>query len=282
MTAVVKFNIREGMTDDELINEIKGRVSGETSAQMVDFYHTADLVAAGFVSLPKFKVELVGESMVMEAKMNQYAVILKNILTQENGKPKLEQHYFIIGINDEGQYFIHSLRGFAQEQLTQVRKNFDKLMLWVNREDQGFTERLQGDLMVQYVDKTKLWEETSEGLNPLSCNEKPIKLTSTFTIPHIDIPDFGYGTISIGNHTCKLFQDPKKLGKLWKNEKQGIGRCWYVEVDAMNHYIVIDASKVLLEHAEHKPVTVQVPEDKYLIITNQRGRPGLLARGGGD
>jgi hypothetical protein len=144
------FAIKKGMSDEILWNEIdKIGVSGESKQEVVSFKKPE-----------KEHVQLRNQPLHNVIMSNeQYAIIRKiHTTTDSLGGVTDKYLYYLCGINDEDQYFIRPLI-----KVPKTVRTIDEIVDWVNRKEQGFTDRLQGDVVFKFVDlMPKKEEETTK------------------------------------------------------------------------------------------------------------------------
>jgi hypothetical protein len=139
----VKFNLTLGMKNEQLWAELRGRISGET-AQQTQLIFKKDAVE----DIPLPLVEMIKLDEIREA-----AIIRKNDVQKDSlGGLQIIPHYFIVGVNDEGAYYAHEMTEIGWPSLLDVESpSLERLLMWMNRADQGFTRRIQGDVLAQIV-----------------------------------------------------------------------------------------------------------------------------------
>lgn len=229
------FNLREGMKDKELWNELhKVGISGETT-QEVQVFKEPELYHLKYENIPLHNV-------VMDN--SRYAIIGKSYVYEDYfGGLNETWKYYLAGINDEHKYFIRPIDGFhTDNHPVQIQDVVD----WVNRVDEGFVKRIQGDILVKYVDEDKIILPKDDDLaryQHITHFARYKKNTYQYVREQ---------PIELGNH--KLFFD----GQVY------IGR------DTSE--IIIKAESVMIKHREHQFVNETIPVGQCAVLAPQRGR----------
>lgn len=184
----IKFRLKKGTKDDILLKELRGKTSGETQQEIQQFMTTTDEIS------PTHEVLLVEDQYAIILKKDikhtlitptptptpntdlSYEQIMKGcapIQTKETiteikqeekptTKQELVNKYYLAGINDEGYYFIHRLDGFEEQFLVTNRfPTMKTILAWVNREDQGYFGRIQGDMVYKFAHRSERLHFTS-------------------------------------------------------------------------------------------------------------------------
>jgi hypothetical protein len=165
---------------------------------------------------------------------------------------------YIAGINDEGRYFVHPI-----DRIYNASKNvydFEEMINYLNRTDQGFSKRIQGDLLLQFIPITRETRHYTEGDYRMHY-ESPgrnwnLRYDADVRIfvsrEGVDVRDLPK-SISLGNHTVST----DGLVLPTKNRD----------------YLIVDCgSQVVIQHPQHGIVVENIPKHHYALITGQRGR----------
>lgn len=288
-----KFNLKEGMSDEILWNELTNvGISGETKQEV-----------QGFKEPGKDYYKKTGKPLHQVLMANtKYAVIRKNNVTIDPlGGISDNFSYYLCGINDEGQYFVRPL--FTLPRFPET-PNLQQVVDWVNRKDQGFLDRVQGDVLIKFihkaeipelVDEDKLKDEfrtnlkqrrnpqilftrSVEPLQPLQAgnrelgfnfrSDRQLQSVGTFGISSEFLRTMATGNqLTIGEKKFRKINGlPIKLGnhKLWIE-----GSVFAAETEPM---VALVGRKFVLQHPEHQVVEQVIPDHSVAILTAQRGR----------
>ena len=219
----IKFNLNTDMTSKEIIKELHDRTSGETKQELEEFFKPIDEVN---FNIPSHNVVMQNE---------EYAIIAKSLQSKTPFSHfTLNYEYWIAGINDEGKYFCHPLREYIG------KPNLESILEWVNRADEGFSKRLQGDVLLQFA-KPEHYDEIDERNRRYQFRVGNISL---------DVQTYPQSQINLGNH--KLSTD----GTVIQN----------------GDYFFVNGSNLVLQHPQHGMIEEKIPKDHWAILTNQRGR----------
>lgn len=257
----IKFRLKKGMKDNVLLVELRGKTSGETQQEIQQFMtksedlsptHEVLLVEDQYAIILKreLKHRIIQPTQTPQPTQTidtSYEQILKphapiqtkEIIVEETKEQeptheeKLTNRYFLAGINDEGYYFIHRLDGFEEQFLVTNRfPTMKQVLAWVNREDQGYFGRIQGDMVYKYMHVNERHQRTS--------NE--------------------FCKVVLGRHMITsdqiAFDNTTKTILVWHNDNNGTG----ARADAV------------ISHPEHGVKTIEIPRNHQLVITGQRGR----------
>jgi len=226
MVKRVKFSLRDGMTPEQLLSAVKGKISGETQQAALSFEE----------SLTKENVSVT----VKTDKVRETAVVrILTSTTDSLSLPTYIEETYLVGINDEGFYYVHELI-----DIPPTIKTIEELLSWVNRADQGFAERVQGDILLQFIRKPEIKDDYGG------------KFISNLQIPNGISSDFYQvdGDAMLGNH--KILTD----GEVFRNYE--------------NFFIVIGET-LTLQHPQHGIKTITIPKGTAALLAPQRGRAGV-------
>ncbi len=227
----IEFNLHKGMTPKEIFAELKGRVSGETRQEMQQFYQrVVDVREADDDGVLRL-----GPTHEIVASDGEYAVIRRN-----------DGSFYFCGINDEGKYFVHRMDG-APFSFAMDMTSMEPVLNWVNRVDEGFVMRVQGDILIQFVPKHWLHQERSS--NYWSFIPEPP------SVLHSDSYFVGlHKSVRLGNHNIstdgEIFSQTSLL-------------------------TLVLGTQVVLQHPEHGIKTVDIPKDHMAVLAGQNGRFGV-------
>ena len=220
----VKFNIRPDMTARQLLSEIKGRIAGENQVAVQEFERVLNSKGR---NLPTLRI-----------KVEKDSAIVQVVKSQQNKLGLLDAYSartWLMGINDEGTYFAHEL-----ENIPKYTADMGELMDWVNRADEGFTERVQGDILLQFA--------------PYSVMKKDgfIKVQITGDEKHFSPMTFE--ATALGNHDLVL--------------PMGV----HTYSNRSERYIVVTGHELTMVHPQHMMRTIQIPRGMAAVLAPQRGR----------
>lgn len=229
------FNLQKDMTDETLWKELNRiGISGETTQEIVEF-RKPKLYHKQYEGIPLHNGIMSNE---------KYAIIGKSYVFDDIFRGLNESwEYYLAGLNDEGKYFIRPIKGF---NTTKRPVTIQDVVDWINRKDEGFEKRIQGDVLIKYLD-----------LKPLKVGERNTFDTDNL-IPHrAQYYEHHYQLtttqpVNLGNH--KLFCD----GEIY--------------IGMTDSEILLKAESFMLKHSEHKFVNEQIPKNQIAILAPQRGR----------
>ena len=247
----VKFNLDVGMSPAEIRNELGGKISGETRGETALIFRKEDSLKIN--NEPDLVVEKVD-------KIREYALMSKQSYDQWSEgwdekakhdilKEGIRKHSYLVGISDEGMYFAHELdtREFARGGSPQ-EMNLEDLVAWVNRADDGFCRRVQGDILIQYQAPPLVIVEVRQyGMNSA---------------------DYIIYTAGLGTFNFRMHDRPQRMISLGNHKISSDGVIW----QAGHVVIVVGASTLLVQHPEHGEVREQIPKDHIVLLAGQRGR----------
>jgi hypothetical protein len=186
---MVKFNLSVGMRNEELLKELKGKISGESRQQVQEYLslepegllnpsyllikypnkHCPLLFKEKNVTINnhgKYDRDILKVVAIHNQQTNQYAIIKKTYYDvelcyhckthyriAEIKRPYRQPIYFLCGINDDDQlYFLHPLYEIPDRliQGAEVNGNIKGVLEWANRVNEGYEGRLQGDIIYQF------------------------------------------------------------------------------------------------------------------------------------
>ena len=230
----IEFGIKKDMNKEELYNELHGRISGETQGQAAMVMQTIKE----------------GETDIFIDPKNEYSLIRITATTQDMMNcPVNSYRYFLIGVNDEGLYFTHELNA---EDVWQ-HKTFEELLAWVNRADEGFSTRIQGDILLQFVKLViKGDRESSEYSSRIE-----------FELRLINGRDIGYRWEKL---------DPQRytVENMMGNHKIISNNIYMKD----REYWLVQDKELILEHPQHGITKIGIPEGFAVLLATQRGRAG--------
>lgn len=214
----------------------------------------------------------------------EYALIRKNFRgIDQFGSINRNSSFYFCGINDEGKYFIRPLKNFPLQNYE--KPNINDIANWVNRVDEEFDIRIQGDVLAKFVNKMDTSLEAGQKSNRVinrgtalesaltprptffsAPNRPQLGLQDVFsrtrsrtTDEHIEIEVEGikYSQISdlplkLGNH--KLFTE----GKVYASTEMP--------------FICVLGTSLILQHHEHAIKELVIPEKCVIVLAAQRGR----------
>lgn len=270
---MIEFNLKIGQVNDQIYQELKDKVSGESSQQMAEFYYPNTEVEKRRWQAPEIMHEVINAD-------EHYAVIQKNWSVME------EKRYYLTGISDEGFYFVHEI----PDTLVQRQLTMQQLVDAVNMKDQGY-ERIQGDVITKIVPvsefqiheaaemqfrkkkKAKLvgffkreqlvetdeMEVIPESLYPKTLHDFQHKYNSSLLFA---VTEYKSGLGQVEMSTIPIFTNHRltvKNGKIYSRNSGSDG----------STYVVMGESLELI-HNEHSPQTIHIPLGHCVVITTQQ------------
>lgn len=299
------------MKDEEILNEIKDNVSGETTQQLTQFKEMGSIrpydpgitflkgcteltIHEGYrydndtkdvtVTLKEKKaiesaVDQLGKEsykIILNDKENNYWLILKRTITMVADLSKftvtVDHNYYLSGFNDDGKYFITQLERMPMHVLsTALYKNDVTNVVEWMNKADMGFKRIQGDILYRIVDLGKVKKDKAEA--------KEHYLVSL--CDHLEL------TLSKDDNAKNVMPDDFGDHKI----KAGVGmfkaevKIWepnqvYEYTNKMadryeeandEYRIVSGASNLILEHPQHKTEELKT-ENKTVILTHQRGK----------
>lgn len=240
----IKFGIKPGFSAQDLLSEISNRVSGETQEQ-----------------IEVLEKELKSKGAMIDSYIDPvrgYALVRIQVKGKDIFKfPTLGYLYYLLGINDEGLYFAHEI----DASLVPRFKGMESLLDWVNRTDEGFCERVQGDILLQYIKPQYLFNDLRGKISNL---DDPGTMIFREPQNEIDfrIPNMGVFRVRVENTLTNL-----DIG----NHRIISERAWSQAVGDAFVIAVMDR-EFKVQHPQHGITTIQVPKGHAAILTHQRGR----------
>lgn len=307
---MVEFNLRKGMKDEQILDEMTGKTSGE-SRQETSQILAYNLDGPGAFTKEGFsrKIKNLGKKEKIEIEIPEgiaedtpkgigtryhprernleilavkeedlrevenekegnnittsgYALLKETKLTRSGGTTRLNRPvYYLVGVNtdDERKYFIHRLDDNDVEGIAEgidkgwdnKTSTMDELIRIVNRTDDGFTTRIQGDLVMRLVDNVN---KSSDGSYPVIEPAKNFRVT-LYDFDHVVSTNYGRHEISTDGFIDEL------------------------EVKGSIKPIAIVGTEFTINHPEHDPVTYPIPKGKIALITMQRGTTRAVRMG---
>ena len=298
----VVYNLSRGMKTVQLLSELHGRTQGENQRErallFAEWEKTPEVKVKGFwdskecvnveKKLPKAQVVL--EYPGNYALLQEYHIADADIVkgtTQSVGLPvypnrdtkttlvkkgEIFTKFYLAGVNDEGLYFVRPLQGVP----VQVLRSIDNLLIWLNKTDIGYTERVQGDICMRIMPYNTHLAESKQN--------KQYKKNAFGKITHVS-----YRLPKNGNN--KGFTDFYHLEspRLINNLNFGDHR---IKINGPGHMaiphktsmfaiepLIVDAREFTMTHPEHGSRTIQVPEGGYAVLASQRGRDEITSHG---
>lgn len=133
------MNLKKGMTEDEILGELNGRVHGETSQEFANFVNK------------KFN-HIDHEYQFHEVVLanNEYALLVKwNHSRGLSGKLEFQPEYFLAGISDEGYYFVKEIPNFLYLFET-FPPSLEEILDKINKKEDSY-QRIQGDVLFRFA-----------------------------------------------------------------------------------------------------------------------------------
>ena len=219
----VKFNIRPDMTAKQLLSEVKGRIAGENQVAVQEFERALNSKGR---NLPTLRI-----------KVEKDSALVQVVRSQQNKLGLLDAYSartWLMGVNDEGTYYAHEL-----QNIPKYTADMGELMDWVNRADEGFTERVQGDILVQFAPCKPEGGMAHDWLN-VTLNGEKRRFSALFE------------NTDMGNHEVII-----PMG----------GNVYHFQ-----SYMAVTGTEFTIVHPQHAMRTVQIPRGMAAVLAPQRGR----------
>jgi len=237
----MRFELKTGQKDEEIYGVINGKISGEASQQIQEFYYPKDVE---FKDRPKVLHEVTDSN-------EKYAIIVKtpNMLSQGAT--------YLTGVNDEESYFVHEIPDELKA------KTLDEIVKEINREDEGY-ERIQGDVLVQTI-RISEFENLERGIpEKEGWFHKRIDPSSlyprSFTYKGEEYRSQEYFNTIFQSHEVII-----DIGKIFRHHEWAETNKPEVE-----KYIIL-GENVTLNHNEHTQKTIKIPKACGLLLQAQVG-----------
>jgi hypothetical protein len=346
LSTMVEFNLQLGMQNEELLKELRGKVSGENRQQIQEYLSAEpkQLNASSYsqtmgpckeeedcpllleendppYTQKKYKRDILKVIAIDRHHVNhEYAIIKKTYYDielcyhcntyhriSEVIKPVSEPEYFLCGINDDDDghlYFLHPLYDIPNRLIhtAKIDDNLKEILDWVNRTDEGYEGRLQGDIIYQFSKIEQHEHIDAESSSLCFCKGSKYGIVKLNRIPkeilwvgaHLDsmetarlgykraLPSIFTQYVCLDDDGSTIAQEEgKNLSSelLTRTVKEiTIGNRHKLTTDGVikratglrNTFIVI--GQVLeLTHPEHRSVLKQIPVGYAAILTIQRG-----------
>lgn len=286
----MKFGLTEGMDKQEIVAEMLGRTSGETRLQVMNVLLPREERKVGLKI--KHRVLRTYDRILKVVKANErYAVIYEKITLWRRKLGKSEEElYYLAGISDdEDKYFLHRLETSETEifakavakpyytavrdmklTTTGVRSNrqvvqlptVEQLAEYVDRKDQDFVRRVQGDLLIQFLPIKRIKHKLGDGNFTTLCEYVDLPNNRRQTV-HWHLPN-QMNRLEIGRHQITVWPIQRML--------PDDGLCGIVFVSRPNREdYLFGGGSISIQHPEHKSVGVIIPHDHVALIAQQRG-----------
>ena len=249
----LEFRLKKGMSRVDILNELRGHVSGESAQELAPFFADSEL---------KFTESDPPEYEITESN-DDYALVRRRYKTYDvkidkEGKSNKSKEItfrvgdYLSGINDEGKYFLHSvdMRGNL--------KSLEETLNWMNRIDQGYVARIQGDICYQYRMKSQNLIYTDiTGLNT------PIRPLSESGRLYIFSNGFRQGIVFNG-------LNPPNIVQIGNHRVSTDGLI--VINQGGEAEVLVDGKYCIIQHGQHGLAKEEIPEGHLLFLAPQRGR----------
>lgn len=241
----MKFNLQTGMKDESLYAEIRGKVSGETSEQMLEFYHPK-----GTKDCPIPLHEVIDSN-------EKYALIRKNTSIMNR------EMFFLSGINDEDMYFMHEIPNRISH------KSLDEIVNEINLKGLEF-ERIQGDLLIKFMpldDKrirvTEHGVTRTKGMFNKTLDERSL-YPRTLTIDGLATDRYGWLMFH------RMYYEFDSALTIFNSHRLEIDPLGKILHETNNLGYVIFGSHLKLKHREHQQVSINIPKNMCAILMAQQ------------
>ena len=254
-----KFNLRRDMSPEAILRELHGRTSGETAQELQYFMGKTE---SKQFDTPSHQVMV---------KEGYYALFVKRLVsTDAFGNDSIAIEYYLAGINDEGKYFVHTLGDVA--------KNFGRpptmagLLNWVNRDSDGAGwKRIQGDVLMCFRSyESESMEMTIQQMN------------ASTNLRVFEFPGTKYGlslystrglALKLGRHILTTDGRIELEHHILEDTDRKVDESLYFsKVDTRAPVVAVLGNVFTLIHPEHAPISVEIPHNKFALLTGQRGR----------
>lgn len=276
------FAIYKGMTEQELWVELdRIGISGETRQEVVLFKEPEP---------EHMKIEPIPLHNVV-LNNDKYAVLAKSFTKIDPfGKVFESWSYFFCGINDEGKYFIRPLKNFPFKNYKGNQKpTIEDIADWVNRIDEHFDVRVQGDVLAKFIHIKDMKRENDvedsristydienilgsqfgrqQPLQPLRQARRTSQRRSLFSSFIGNDPSQRENVIEIqGIKYSEITDKPLKLG----NHKLFTEGSIFASREMP--YVCVIGESLILQHYEHAIKELVIPHESLVILAAQRGR----------
>lgn len=232
-------------------------------------------------------------------KENNVAMISRLIMERDlYGDFNLLHDYYMVGISDEYHLYMHSCNGYIPPEASDINLNRKPGILdvyrWMNRDDDRFSHsnRMQGDILCKIVPIEDRWinpDNNSDGQNITGRGFSILK-RDTFryaiiqegnAVPILreyDVTDHISESTAVKRditqsrtHWIENGHEIKHDGAIFSIQVRDPEVFWPQTNGLTNYYLVVGAKSVVLEHREHKMVTMHVPDDHIVHLVRQRG-----------
>ena len=144
----IEFDLKKGMSGADIVRVLHGRVSGESAMEVKPFFEDSELQFTESDPLEREVVESNDDYALVVRRKKEHATI-----NTDEGKPHKSKEItfrmskYMSGVNDEGKYFLHGIDMIPAT----IPDNIEAINDWMNRVDQGYVTRIQGDILCQYL-----------------------------------------------------------------------------------------------------------------------------------
>ena len=274
-----EFKLFKGMTGKEIYNEMHLHTSGETRQEVQTYLKNEAKMDNSLEKAQKILHRNLKQEQLVVVDFDiiddkPYALVAQNFVkkisdsqNKESFRIRYTQRMFVAGINDEGYYFIHPLDTYWRFKETGLQgapianyeidtdanprdDNLRTLVDWMNRTYDGFTGRLQGDVLYKMV---------------------PMEPTVSKLFHHINLSIFDKEhSVSISSKSSFVVED------LGRHKVHCIGTISNEKITNNGHeiarYWIVEADKIVLTHPEHKTREIEIPAGHLMVIAAQDGR----------
>lgn len=217
--------------------------------------------------------------------------------------------YYISGLNDEGRYFIRPLKNFPFEKYVGNQKpTIEDIVNWMNRSDEGFDTRIQGDVLAKFVnvEDTSLDNKRTQK-RTIDVSDRALQLRErerALTSPQSQLTPLAFTSVpkelGYGFYQPQQSRKPKRPQSLFSGMFQvsdgentiSVEGIKYSEITDSplklgNHklftegkifaskvvpFICVLAESLILQHHEHAVKELVIPDKCVVILAAQRGR----------
>jgi hypothetical protein len=271
----MNFGLKEGMEKKEIVQEMWGRTSGESRGQVLQVLKPREERMLG-AKIKQCTIDMFAEYVILRKnwafgrrlkvhKANaEYALIqelkshsrLRARDMKVTAKTVSSDDYYLAGISDdEEKYFLHKLETTQTRQMAMAVSNYEMdlkvLVDFIDRKEEGFERRVQGDLLLKFVEIKEEKQTTLDGKDEIDflfyvLPDGSRKIMLGF---HVN----NWSRLTIGRH--RLLTNGERVYVSWPH----------------HDYRVFGGQSITITHPEHKMVQVKIPQNHLAIIGVQRG-----------
>lgn len=273
---IFNMGLKSGMETNEILNELNGCVSGETTQEF-----------GRFVEKPIYALdndELPLHSVLMND--DRYALIGKSVYRKfANGKKAWENRYYLCGVNDEQKYFIKEIENF-DTVFPIYPSSIDEIVNKINKTEDNYS-RVQGDVLAKTISFEELvWiNEFSfnynnthfEIVDDIRNKQKGIFNKEIKTVIHASYNGEEHPLRIFGNH--ELSTD----GVIFSNQPRNKYHTTFSGVqesviDQITKLMIVRGNWFRFDHDQHRRIETKINPKDCILLEPQIVRPFGLGR----